>query len=982
MIDPENLVRRFDENASLFHELMSFKVREILLVSSPYDAFALEEDGSLAQRIINEYNGLNLSAPPRLTHVSTVQEALQHLSKRKFDLVLCMPFVGSMDAFSVGRQIKKHQPRLPVILLTPNLHCLEAASQRDCSGVDRTYVWTRDSRLLLALIKNLEDHVNVKADTRTAMVRVLILVEDSPEYISSFLPILYQAVVQQTRSVLEESFNEEHRLLKMRARPKILLASNYEEARKLIRRYRDYVFCVMSDTRFTRKGVFDDNAGIRLLRYVRKNDKDISLLLMSSDSFNQQKAEQIPASFVDKNSSDLLQIIKGYFEKYLGFGDFVFRLPDGQEVGRAKNFKEFESAVCTIPEISFLYHAKRQHFSNWVMARSEIGMATLLGAIRTDDFDTVDSMRTYLSESIFALRKWRHQGVVADFEKHDFDPRVIDIVKIGDGSLGGKARGLAFLSSLLHSRQDIRQKFYGYPVKIPKTLVITTDIFNDFVDSNMLFYLCGGRDHIVRRQFLKAQLPEILVESLRIFLKKVFWPLAVRSSSMFEDAQYRPYAGLYETVMLPNDHQDFEVRLKQLQDAVKLVYASTFFANPRSYAKSVGQKRHDSMSVIIQQLIGQKTGSYFYPAISGVAQSYNYYPISYMKPEDGIVSMALGFGKAVVEGEKCFRFCPKYPKILPQFSTVDLMLKNTQRYFYALDMSCNEDDLTNAANLVKLEISEAQENYAINNVCSTYIEDEQRIRESGVGPKVVLFSQILKYKLFPLADIINDMLMICEKGMGGPVEIEFAVDLTGDAHKNKFYLLQTRPLIVGGEVEDVRLSEHEINKALFYSEQTLGHGLNTDIEDIILVKDFGFSLDKTPIIAREISEINSKIARRGKKYILAGPGRWGSADPLLGIPVRWHDISAVGAIVELVTEQVNVEPSQGTHFFQNITSLNIFYMTISLGKTADLFDRKQIEGLDLISETDHLLHLRSCTTFTIKVDGKTAHGVIVSNQTN
>lgn len=980
MIDPELLVRKFDENATLFHELMSFKVREILLISSPYDAFVLEEEGSLAQRIINEYHGLNLSAPPRLTHVSTLSEAFHSLSKRKFDLVLCMPYIGNKDAFSVGRQIKKHQPRLPVILLTPNLHCIQFAAQKDGSGVDRIYVWTGDARLLLALIKNLEDHVNVRLDTRTAMVRVLILIEDSPEYISSFLPLLYQAVVQQTRSVLEESFNEEHRLLKMRARPKILLASNYEGAIKLIKRYGDYVFCVMSDTRFTRKGVFDDKAGIRLLKYVRKNNQDMPLLLMSTDSSNQTKADQIPALFVDKNNSELLQILKSYFDQYLGFGDFIFRLPDGQEVARAKNLKEFETAVCTIPESSFLYHAQRQHFSNWIMARSEIGMATLLSTLHNEDFDTVDAMRTFLSNTVFALRKWRHQGVVADFEGNDFDPRVVDIVKIGDGSLGGKARGLAFLSSLLHTRQDIRRKYYGYPIKVPKSLIVTSDIFNEFVESNKLFYLCGGRDHIISKRFLSAPLPDSLVDSLRIFLQKVTWPLAVRSSSMFEDAQYRPYAGLYKTVMLPNDHQNFDVRFKQLLYAVKLVYASTFFKNPRAYARSLGQRRHDSMAVIIQQLIGQKNGPYFYPAISGVAQSYNYYPISYMKPDDGIVSMALGFGTTVVDGEQCFRFCPKYPKILPQLSSVEMILKNTQRYLYALKLECGDDaDFMEKANLDKIEISDAQPSYSINTVCSTYIEEEQRIRDSGVGPKVVMFSQILRDKLFPLAEIVSEMLSICEKGMGGPVEIEFALDLTGDNHKNKFYLLQTRPLIVGSEMQDVRLSDNEIQQAMFYSEQTLGHGVNSDIKDLVLVKNAEFSLANTPLIANEISAINSRIACLGDKYILSGPGRWGSADPLLGIPVQWQDISAVGAIVELVNDQIRADPSQGTHFFQNITSLNIFYIIIRHKNSPDRFDENQLKGMTLVHETNHLMHFRADKNFTIKIDGNSSRGVVLNN---
>jgi len=977
MLDPAFSVRILYEDSTLFHELMSFKVREILLVSSPYDAFVLEEDGSLAQRIINEYHGLNLSAPPRLTHVATVAEALEQLKKRKFDLVICMPYIGELDAFSVGRQIKKIRPRLPVIVLTPNLHCLESARLKDASGVDRTYVWTGDSRLFLALIKNLEDHVNVRADTKTANVRVLVLVEDSPECFSSFLPLLYRAVVRQTQSVLSESFTEESRLLKMRARPKVLLATSYEQAMALIKRYKEYVFCVMSDTQFPRKGVVDDSAGVRLLKYVRGRAKDMPLLLMSSDPFKQTKAEQIPAVFVDKNNLDLLRILENFLAEHLGFGDFVFRLPNGEEIARARNIKEIETQVAVIPEESFLYHAQHQHFSNWIMARSEIGMAKVLSAVHREDFDTVADMRKFLADTLFALRKYRHQGVVADFDGNDFDPKVVEIAKMGEGSIGGKARGIAFLSSLLCSRQDLCHKFEGYPIKVPKTLVIASDAFNEFVENNTLFYLCGGRDRIISRRFLEAPLPDWLLDSLRIFLEKVNCPLAIRSSSMYEDAQYRPYAGLYKTVMLPNNHPSFNDRLKQLQQAVKFVFASTYFEDPHSYAKSIGQSRHDSMAVMIQQLIGQQCGDFFYPAISGVAQSHNYYPVSYMKPDDGIVSMALGLGKTVVEGEKCLRFCPKFPQILPQFSSVEETLKNSQRYFYALDMASDvPGDCLKKGNIVRLEVSESQQGQAINSVCSTYIEDEHRLRESGVGPKVVTFSQVLKYKRFPLAAITNEILEICEKGMGCPIELEFAVDLCGRPCKDEFYLLQIRPLIIGAEKKDVLLSEEEIDKALCYSGHTLGHGVETQIKDLIIVKREGFSHSTTRSIVGEISTINARLLNEGRKYILAGPGRWGSADPSLGIPVQWRDISSVGAIVELVNDQLQVEPSQGTHFFQNITSLNIFYLTVRQGKTPDIFNWEQVAELSVMHESDHLLHLRAEKHFCIKVDGNSSCGLI------
>lgn len=978
MIEPDQIVRKFDENFALFHDLMSFKVRDILLISTPYDAFILEEDGTLSQRIINEYYGLNLSAPPRITQVTTVDEAISSVNKHHFDFVLCMPYVGELDAFAIGRSLKSIRPKVPVIVLAPNMHCLLAARQNDSTGVDRIYVWTGDSSLLLAIIKNHEDHVNVRSDTNIAMVRVLVLVEDSPEYLSIILPLLYREVVRQTQAVLEESFNEEHRLLKMRARPKILLASNYEEAVKHIKRYPEYVFCVMSDTRFPRNSVIDDNAGIRLLRSVRKKMPDMPLLLLSSNSLNQKKAVEIPAVFIDKNCPDLQHAIRQFFIDHLGFGDFVFRLPDGREVARAANFKEFGAVVTEVAEESLLYHAQRNHFSNWLMARSESGLATILSTINREYFASTVDMRTFLYNTIQSLRRWRHQGVVANFDAIEFDPAVTEITKIGQGSMGGKARGMAFLATLLHSRQDIRQKFKGFPIHIPQCLVLSCERFNEFIEQNHFIYLCGGHDPIVTKRFLQAALPDSLTDALRAFSAKVTCPLAVRSSSLNEDVQYRPYAGLYKTIMLPNNHPRPEVRFQNLVNAVKLVYASAYHENPRSFSRRIGQSGCESMGVLIQQLVGRQVGDYFYPALSGVAQSYNYYPISQMSPEDGIVSMALGFGKAVVDGEKCLRFSPKYPKVLPQFSSVDAMLENTQRYFYALDMRHRKiSEAMHSEPLVKCEVSEAEPSHAITTLCSTYIEEEHRIRDTvTVGPKVVTFARILKYGLFPLTEIITEILGICEQGMGGPVELEFALDLTGTKQKDTLYILQVRPLVVGFDKKDLQLDDNDKKNALCYSEQTLGHGLNIGVNDLVLVKREGFLRSKTGVIAKQISEYNAKISRQGDRYILAGPGRWGSADPMLGIPVQWHEISGVAAIIELAFDQLKVEPSQGTHFFHNITSLGIPYMTIRGGNRTDHFDWPQIAGLTVIHESEFLLHVRSERGFTIKVDGTSGRGSI------
>lgn len=985
MLGPENkgrknhglLIREFDENFNLFHELMPHKIRQILLVSTPYDAFVLEEDGSLAGRIINEYHGLNLSAPPRLTHVAKASDALALLGVKNFDLVLTMPFVGEMDAFALGKAIKQIKARLPVIMLTANHHSLEYLSAAvDRSGIDRIYVWTGDANLLLAIIKNVEDHANVKNDTRLAMVRIILLIEDSPFALSSFLPLLYREVVRQTQAVLDESLNKEHQLLKMRARPKILVASSYEEAMKIFKQYRAYLFCVMSDTRFFRHGRLDDQAGVRFLRYLRTKVPDLPLLLMSTEKSNRLAADQIPALFVDKNSPGLLTEIEGFFLDYLGFGDFVFRLPDGTEVGRVKNFQELEARIPAIPEESLAYHGARNHFSNWIMARSEIGLATMLSKVKIDSFTSIDAMREYLCRCIHSFRKWRQLGVISSFSANDFDPRTIDFVKIGKGSLGGKARGLAFLASLLRERQELRQKYSAQPLKIPKTCVIANDGFTSFIEENQLYYLYGSRnDAMIARKFLAVPLPAWLRQDLAAFLLKVSSPLAIRSSSLLEDLQFRPYAGLYKTYMLPNNNPDFQVRLAQLENAIKLVYASTYYEAPRAFSKSIGQHGRDSMAVIIQQLVGRDYDGYFYPACSGVALSYNFYPISYMKREDGIVSLALGFGKTIVEGGRCLRFSPKYPKILPQFSTVDDILKNSQRLFYVLEMAWQQGNRADLADgLLQLEVVEAPESYPLVRFCSTYIEAEHRIRDTvNHGSRVVTFAHILKYNNYPLPEIITDILALGERGMGCPVEVEFAVDLN-DQDEATFYLLQIRPLAIGFEGQEVIIQEPERQQAFCRTLHALGHKKESSLADIIMVKRDCFSFKKAAVIAREISAVNARLLKQNRRYLLIGPGRWGSADPLLGIPVQWPDISGVGTIVELVDQQA-VEPSQGTHFFQNITSLGIPYLTIK--DDADgLLDWSWLARQQVVEETEHLLHLRLPRPFTVLVNGKTSEGVI------
>lgn len=979
MLSPEKLVREFDDDVSLFYELMPHKIREILLISSPYDAFVLEQDGSLPRRIINEYHGLNLSAPPRLRRASSLDEALEMLGRRSFDLILTMPFVGAMDAFALSCRIKESHPDLPVVLLAGHM-----AQVCNCRGlikpcdIDYLYIWSGDAGLLFALIKNLEDKANADHDTAEAGVRVIILVEDSPDYISTFLPILYNAVVRQTQAVLDEGLNEEHRLLKMRARPKILTAASYEAAVALYERYRPFVFAVISDTRFPRGGHMDDEAGSRFLRKIRTARPDMALLLMSSEPANSRAAAKFSAAFLDKNHDDLAGEMEQFLVNNLGFGPFVFRLPDGSEVGRAAGFHEFERCLRDVPAASLLYHAARNHFSTWLMARSEIGLALRLGAMRPADFGGEAEMRHYLYTMIRAFRKWRQFGVVSAFEPLDFEPQINDFVKIGQGSMGGKATGIAFWAALLRRHRHLLTDFKG-KITIPQTCVVGDDGFKDFVSRNKLFYLSGGKNDIISRRFLAAVLPDWLRKQLAAYLEKVTWPLAVRSSSIMEDVKYRPYAGLYRTCMLANNESDFDTRLARLIEAVKLVYASTYFSGPRKFSRLIGQSRQDSMAVVIQQVAGRDYGGWFYPAISGVAQSHNYYPVSHMRPTDGVVSVALGLGHTVVEGGSCLRFSPAWPRILPQFASVDDTLRNAQREACVLDLKAAVSAAGRPAALVRrMPLSQLDTVHSpLPLLSSVYIRDEHRIRDSaGPGVRVLTFAPVLKYNTYPLAGIIRKMLELGSEGMGCPVEVEFAVDLGEEGVDPVFYLLQIRPMAVGRTALEVEISAAERQAAFCHSQASLGYGV-VRVRDLVLVEQANFEVSETWRIAGDISRLNSRLTGQKRPYLLIGPGRWGSADSRMGIPVRWEDISGAGAIVEITGGRLRVDPSQGTHFFHNITSLGIPYLSVSLRDgSPDRLDQEWLAGQGGSLE-GKVRHISFKEPVVVKVDGTSGEGIVI-----
>jgi len=975
----------FDAHFNVYHELMALKVQEILLVSSPYDAYIMEEDGSLASKIINEYRGLNLSRPPRLIRASSADEALQLLKHKKFDLVIIMPnFEGNgMDTFDLSREIKKRKSHMPIIFLAHSEKDLQADSYDDsCPFIDNRFVWTGDSDLFLALVKSVEDRLNVEQDTLKAMVRVLILVEDSPIYRSFFLPLLYKEVVKQTQSVLEESLNEEHRLLKMRARPKILVAENYENAIDLFHTFRSYVFGVISDTRFPKNCEMSDHAGFMLLSEIKKEIPHLPMLLLSSEPKNREKADQMSLTFIDKNSPQLSQEIHNFFLDYLGFSDFVFRHSDGSEIGRASNFKALEELLPHIPDEPICYQAQRNRFSNWIMARSEIALASSMSKISVSDFSDVGAIRRYIISCIHALRKWRQKGVVAQFIPQEFDPDVSEFVKIGNGSLGGKGRGLAFISNLLHQAPELHKKFSHVQFSVPKTLILTTECFEVFVDENNLQALTKANhtDKQITELFLQLKMPEQVEQALEAFLARVRYPLSVRSSGLWEDAHFHPYAGLYKTFMIPNNHSDLSFRLQQLITAIKLVYASTFFEGPRMFSSSMsGQFQKDSMAVIVQQLAGKEYGDYFYPAVSGVAQSHNFYPFSYMKTEDGVARIVLGMGTGVSE-ENALRFSPEYPNFLPQFSKIDDILSNSQRFFYALKIRNNQKNLDINAdiNLARREVADAETEFPVTALSSTYSPEEHRIRDTAhsSGPKVVTFAHALKYDRFPLSQILSELLRLGRKAMGSPVEMEFAVDLSPDRiHKDDFYVLQLKPMAAGEEHFDVQISDEEIRKAFCYSTRSLGHGRVEDMADIVYVKPDTFDPSATMQIAREISKLNAGLIRDSRQYLLLGPGRWGSDDRWLGIPVKWPDISGVGAMIELRNAKLQADPSQGSHFFHKITSLGIHYLTVNEG-TADFFDWEWIKKLSAQAETTFLRHVQLSRPFVLKNDGRQSRCVM------
>ena len=989
----------YNFSAQAFHNLMPFKVREILLVSSIYDAFIVQQEGLISEMVIWEYRHLLLSSPPRVTHVISGKEALSLVNKHKYDIVITMSKNIGMDPFEFGRQIKQKCRDLPVILLATDTADLHICQQRvGEEGIDKAFFWTGDASLFMAIIKYVEDNINAPFDTINGNVNVIIMLEDSIRDYSMFVPIIYSEIVQQTQRSISEDLNEMQRLLRRRARPKILLAKNFEEGMTLYRKYKEYVLGVFSDGEFPRNGKLEEEVGLEFIQFVRKDNPFIPTLLQSSNQENRKKSEEIGAFFVYKNSPTLLKDFQHFLLTHLGFGDFIFLKPpedsmknigslhkSTKEIRRASNLEEFEKALQKIPLESIRFHANRNDFSNWLRARCEFKLAMKLRPQKVSDFTTLDEMRTYLIQVFNESRRERQLSVMTDFPQQTFEFDS-SYTRVGGDSLGGKGRGIAFIRTL-HARYNFQQKYKNIKILVPSTVAIGTEEFDNYLSQNNLHdFLSQGRelsDKEIAQAFLKGKLSSELITKLRTILKHFKKPLAVRSSSLLEDSQNHPFAGMYSTYMLPNNHKDKDIRLRQLCEAIKLVYASTYFKEARIYIESTSAKiEEEKMAVIIQELVGNEYNGRFYPTFSGVAQSYNYYPVSVQKREDGIASIAVGLGYSVVGGEKVLRFSPNYPDIIPDFSTPELILENAQKDLYVLNTEITDIHLSEKedSTLNKINISEIKDDGTLEYTASTYDRNDGMIRDTfqEKGPYLITFAGILKYNTFPLASLLKEILEAGEKSMGCPVEIEFAVNFT----KNQlptFSILQIRPLVISQERYQTSWDEKKIDRKtiLMKSQKALGNGVIDTIKNIVYVPPMNFDSAKTVEIASQIGTINSHLKATQSPYVLIGPGRWGTQDRWLGIPVAWSDISNVKVLVETALEDFNIKPTQGTHFFQNIISKGIGYLHISLDYKKNYIDWNWLNDQKPEMETKYVKLITLSKPLTIKLDGRSGKALIL-----
>ncbi|MFC2135274.1 PEP/pyruvate-binding domain-containing protein [Bacteroidota bacterium] len=974
-----------------FHNLMRFRIQDILLVSSLYDSYVFEEDGRLYELIRQEYQGLNLSHSPELVQSSSGEEAITLLKKEnRFNLIVVTQHVKDMSSIAFAKKVKEEKIDIPIILLGyDNLQMHELIKHEDVDVFDKVFIWQGDYRVLIGIIKFIEDRLNIEYDTQKVGVQVIILVEDNIRFYSSYLPLIYTELLKQSQSLISEGINLSHKFLRMRARPKIILCSSYEEAWDYYEKYDQYVLGIISDVDFIKDGKQDPSAGIEFANKVKSRQPDIPILLQSFVQNNEKAAKKLGAGFLLKNSPRLLHDLSNYMKENFGFGDFIFRNEKGKEVDRAVNLVELEEKLKIIPDESILFHASRNHFSNWLKARTEFWLAHILRPKKVSDFDSTEKLRELLINTIKEFRRSRQVGVILDFNKNTFD-KTLTFARIGGGSIGGKARGLGFVNNLL-SNFNIRQNFKDIDIYVPASVVVGTDVFDYFLDENNLrdFALRAENDEKLLERFLAANdFPDDVLQDLFDFLKLNDGPLAVRSSSLLEDSQDQPFAGVYETYMIPNIHRDVSTRLYQLLSVMKRIYASIFSQKAKNYIKVTSYRlEEEKMAVIIQKMVGAQHGTRFYPEFSGVAKSYNFYPSEPLKPEDGIVSTALGLGEIITDGGNAIRFCPKYPQHLLQYANLDDTIKYSQQTFYSLNLKewDNKTSLTQELLINEEPISEAEKDGTLSYVASTYSAENDALYDgiSRSGVRLFTLSPILKHKYFPLPGIINLLLELGSWGMGSPVEIEFAVNLSVPQGKPKeFGLLQMRPLVIANEVEELDIRLHSNKELICKSEKALGNGVVKDIYDIIYINNENFDRSKSLEVAHEISVLNAKLLSQNKKYLLIGVGRWGTLDPWLGIPVTWEQISGAKAIVESNFKDFNVTPSQGSHFFQNLTSFKVGYFTVNDFKNQGFIDWDWLNVQNIIEETLYARHIRLKDPVTIKINGRQNKGIIIKPSKN
>ena len=965
-----------------FVNLMTKRIFNVLLVANPYDAFMLEDDGRIDEKIFIEYMNLSLRYPPRFTQVSTEEDAWKQLGNTMFDLVICMPGSDNSDTFDIARQIKEKYPHIPLVVLTPFSHGIkERMEHEDLSIFEYVFCWLGNTDLLVSIIKLIEDKMNLEHDIKEVGVQMILLVEDSIRFYSSVLPNLYKFVLRQSQEFATEALNEHQRTLRMRGRPKIVLARSYEEAMNLYNRYQHNMLGIISDARFPREGQIDPKAGIRFLTEVRSRDPFIPLILQSAEVANKKFAQSCGAQFIDKNSKKMNIDLREAVSENFGFGDFIFRNPNTmEEVVRVHNLKELQNVIFSIPAESLLYHITRNHISRWLYSRAIFPVAEFLKQISWKDLQDIDAHRQIIFEAIVKYRKMKNQGVVAVFERDRFD-RYSNFARIGDGSLGGKGRGLAFIDNMVKRHAEF-EEFENASVVIPKTVVLCTDIFDEFMDMNQLYQiaLSDADDETILRAFLRAKLPDRLVEDFFAFFDVVKSPIAIRSSSLLEDSHYQPFAGIYSTYMIPYLTDKYEM-LRMLSDAIKGVYASVYYKDSKAYMQATSNViDQEKMAVILQEVVGTQYGDRFYPSISGVARSINYYPINDELAEEGTVSLALGLGKYIVDGGLTLRVCPYHPDKVLQTSEMEMALRETQTRFYALDLKNlgQNFSLDDGFNLLKLPVKEAENDGALNYIASTYDPYDMIIRD-GIYPggrKVITFANILQHDVFPLARILQLVQKYGQGEMRRPVEIEFAVNLDAKEKKGVFYLLQIRPMVDMKADLNEDLNAIPEDQLLLKSVNSLGQGVMDDMQDVIYVKTDGYSASNNQLIAYEIEKWNKRFLEEGKHYILVGPGRWGSSDTWLGIPVKWPNISAARVIVEAGLTNYRVDPSQGTHFFQNLTSFGVGYFTINAYMNDGLYNQDLLNSIPAVEETKFLRWVHFDKPLTVKMDGKKKIGVV------